>query len=138
VPVDIFRRNIQEMPISAVLRIVVKQCSDCYACFRSSLLSPKRWLSPQTLSYLLSEIGLPGTEDEYRKLFPNSGQLTGKLYLEPQLEHLFEVLGEVLAFFYKISESAHLGPPGIQKVCLGYPREDASNLFSGNWSGARI
>lgn len=46
------------------------------------------------ISDLLSEIGLPNSEEEYQKLFPNSYQLAGKWFLEPTVEQLLTALGE--------------------------------------------
>lgn len=46
------------------------------------------------ISDLLSVIGLPDSEEEYQKLFPNSFQLAGKWFLEPTIEQLFIALGD--------------------------------------------
>jgi hypothetical protein len=46
------------------------------------------------ISDLLSEIGLPESEEEYQKLFPNSFKLAGKWFLEPTVEQLLAALGD--------------------------------------------
>jgi len=46
------------------------------------------------ISDLLSEIGLPDSEEQYQKLFPHSFKLAGKWYLEPTVEQLLTALGD--------------------------------------------
>jgi hypothetical protein len=77
---------------------------------------------------LLSEIGLPGDEEQYSKLFPNSFQIAGKWYLQPTVEQLLTALGDSFRLLERTGQ--HWTAMNKTKVGRGTSAVEAlANLF---------
>lgn len=80
------------------------------------------------ISDLLSEIGLPGDEEHYSKLFPNSFQIAGKWFLEPTIEQLLTALGDEFRLLERTP--SHWTAMNKEKVGRGENAIEAlSNLY---------
>ncbi|HZU32741.1 MAG TPA: hypothetical protein VFB79_16610 [Candidatus Angelobacter sp.] len=80
------------------------------------------------LSDLLEQVGLPGTEEEYARLFPNAVKIAGKWFLEPTLDDFIRTLEAHCFYLWKLNDR-WIAAVGDDDSSAETPLEALANLF---------